>query len=210
LSFTAIVLTGGDPVDPNLRLLLPHPDLVIAADSGYHLSHLLGIRVDLLIGDLDSIDPGADLAGIEVVRHPADKDRSDLELAMAAAAEHGATNLVVVGGGGGRLDHLLVNAAVIAGYRGSAIRWLTGAEIVYIVTGIQVITGSIGDLVTLVAAGGDARGVSTKGLRYPLDRETLAFGSSRGLSNEMLTKEAEVAVESGALIAVHIPSAKDT
>ena len=206
MSFTAIVLTGGDPVSPTLRHRLPRPDLVIAADSGYHLAQLLGIRVDLLIGDLDSIDPDIDLADTEIVRHPADKEKSDLELAIAAASARGATNLVVVGGGGGRLDHLLVNAAVIAGYRGGDVQWLTGAEIVYVVSRTQVITGSIGDLVTLLAAGGDAHGVTSRNLRYPLDRETLPFGSARGLSNVMLTTDAEVTVESGVLIAIHVPA----
>ena len=206
MSFTAIILTGGDPVARTLRHRLPRPDLVIAADSGYHHAQMLSIRVDLLIGDLDSIDPDVDLSDTDVVRHPADKDKSDLELAIAVASARGATNLVVVGGGGGRLDHLLANAAVIAGYRGGTVQWLTGAEIVYVVSETQVITGSIGDLVTLLAAGGDARGVTTRGLRYPLDRETLRFGSTRGLSNVMLTTEAVVTVESGVLVAVHVPA----
>jgi thiamine pyrophosphokinase len=206
LSFTAIILTGGDPVAPTLRHRLPRPDLVVAADSGYHLAQLLSMRVDLLIGDLDSIDPDVDLSDTEVLRHPPDKEKSDLELAIDAASARGATNLVVVGGGGGRLDHLLANAAVIAAYSEAPVQWFTGAEIVYVVSGTQVIRGSIGDLVTLLAAGGDARGVTTRNLRYPLDRETLPFGSARGLSNVMLTTEAEVTVESGVLIAVHVPA----
>lgn len=206
MSFTAIILTGGDPVAPTLRHRLPRPDLVVAADSGYHLAQLLSMRVDLLIGDLDSIDPDVDLSDTEVLRHPPDKEKSDLELAIDAASARGATNLVVVGGGGGRLDHLLANAAVIAAYSEAPVQWFTGAEIVYVVSGTQVIRGSIGDLVTLLAAGGDARGVTTRNLRYPLDRETLPFGSARGLSNVMLTTEAEVTVESGVLIAVHVPA----
>jgi thiamine pyrophosphokinase len=206
LSFTAIILTSGDPVAPTLRHRLPRPDLVVAADSGYHLAQLLSMRVDLLIGDLDSIDPDVDLSDTEVLRHPPDKEKSDLELAIDAASARGATNLVVVGGGGGRLDHLLANAAVIAAYSEAPVQWFTGAEIVYVVSGTQVIRGSIGDLVTLLAAGGDARGVTTRNLRYPLDRETLPFGSARGLSNVMLTTEAEVTVESGVLIAVHVPA----
>ena len=206
MSFTAIVFSGGDPVAPTLGHRLPRPDLVIAADSGYHVAQLLGFRVDLVIGDLDSIDADVDLGHTEVVRHPADKEESDLELALAAVSARRATNLVVVGGGGGRLDHLLVNAAVIAGYKGGVVTWYTGAETVYVVARARTITGSPGDLVTLLALSGDAIGVTTKGLRYPLDRETLFFGSARGLSNVMLTTEGEVTVESGVLIAVHVPA----
>ena len=60
-------------------------------------------------------------------------------------------------------------------------------------------------LMFVLALGGDAGGVSTRGLRYPLERETLPFGSARGLSNVMLSTEATVSVDSGVLIAVHVP-----
>jgi thiamine pyrophosphokinase len=63
--------------------------------------------------------------------------------------------------------------------------------------------------VTLLALGGDAGGVTTRGLRYPLDRETLPFGSARGLSNVMLTSEATVSVASGVMIAIHLQSPDD-
>ena len=209
MSFTAIVLTGGDPVPASLRHQLPRADLVIAADSGYHLAPVLGIDVDLVIGDFDSIDPGADLSRSEIVRHPADKDHSDLELAFAAAAGRQATDVIVVGGGGGRLDHLLANAGVIASHDRARVTWLTGREIIHVVTASRTVTGSAGDIVTLLALGGDAGGVSTRGLRYPLERETLPFGSARGLSNVMLSTEATVSVDSGVLIAVHVHSPGD-
>ncbi|MGH9895236.1 MAG: thiamine diphosphokinase, partial [bacterium] len=163
MSFTILVLTGGEPVPASLRSQLPRPDLVIAADSGYQLASLLGLRVDLVIGDFDSIDPRTDLSGTEVERHPADKDHSDLELAFGAAAARNATDLVVVGGGGGRLDHLLANAAAIAGYDRGSITWFTGAEIAYVVNRPRVIRGSAGDLVTLLALGGDADGDTAMG-----------------------------------------------
>lgn len=209
MSFTAIVLTGGDPVPASLRDHLPRADLVIAADSGYHLAPLLGIDVDLVIGDFDSIDPGADLSRSEVVRHPTNKDHSDLELAFAAAEARQATDVFVVGGGGGRLDHLLANAAVIASHDRATITWLTGSESIHVVTGARSITGSAGDIVTLLALGGDAGGVTTRDLLYPLVRETIHFGSARGLSNVMLTSEATVSVDSGVLIAIHIHSPDD-
>lgn len=205
MSFTAIVLTGGDPVPASLRHQLPRADLVIAADSGYHLAPFLALDVDLVIGDFDSIDPELDLSRSEVVRHPPDKDHSDLELAFAAAAGRNATEVVVVGGGGGRLDHLLANAAVIASHDRATVTWLTGKENLLVVNGTRTITGSAGDLVTLLALGGEASGVTTSGLRYPLNRETIPFGSARGLSNVMLATEATVSVDSGVVIAIHIP-----
>src|SRR4051812_23931915 len=111
----ALVIAGGDapaPIDAGLAAA----PLVIAADSGVGHALALGLTVDLVIGDLDSAAPDdverAIAAGARVDRHPADKDATDLELALDAARELGATEITVLGAGGGRLDHLLANLLV--------------------------------------------------------------------------------------------------
>src|SRR6266508_1904364 len=119
---TAMVIAGGDPVDPSVRDLLPHVgdvDFVIAADSGLDRAVELGLDVDLVVGDFDSADPAAvDAAvrrGTELERHPSEKDAIDLELAIDAARRAGASRVVVIGGGGGRLDLLMANLLLLAG-----------------------------------------------------------------------------------------------
>ena len=91
---------------------------VIAADSGLDHAHAPRRRGRLVVGDLDSVDPetlaAAELAGTTVERHPAAKDATDLELALLAARDRGAREIVVVGGHGGRLDHFLANALLLA------------------------------------------------------------------------------------------------
>jgi thiamine pyrophosphokinase len=91
---------------------------VIAADSGLALAPILGCTVDLVVGDLDSVDPdqlaAARAAGAEVERHPVDKDRTDLAIALDVAMSRSPDRITVVGGHGGRLDHLLANAALFA------------------------------------------------------------------------------------------------
>ena len=47
----------------------------------------------------------------------------------------------------------------------------------------RLLTGEEGELVSLLPVGGPAEGVTAQGLRYPLSDETLAAGSSRGVSN---------------------------
>src|SRR5688572_21924099 len=104
---TVVVLAGGDGPDPGL--VVPAADLVVAADSGAEQAAPLGLDVDLLVGDLDSIAPGTlaalEASGTRIERHPRDKDATDLELALAVAVGHRARRIVVVGGHGGRLDH---------------------------------------------------------------------------------------------------------
>ena len=94
------------------------PDVVIAADSGLHAVLAAGWIPDRLIGDLDSVDPAAvEIAaegGAVVDRHPVGKDETDLELALAAAVDAGATEIQVVVRADGRLDHQLANLFALA------------------------------------------------------------------------------------------------
>ena len=104
-----------------------------------HHARALGLRVDLVVGDLDSVD-AADLEaavadGTEVERHPTAKDATDLELALDAAVARGATRVLVVGAHGGRLDHFLANVLLLASPRFAAVRVearLAGAQVIVV------------------------------------------------------------------------------
>jgi thiamine pyrophosphokinase len=206
---TALVFAGGDPVPSSVLPRLPAGEtLVVAADSGVEHALALGQRVDLVVGDLDSADPAAvakvEADGAVVEQHAAEKDQTDLELALRAAVARGATRLVVVGGYGGRLDHFLANALVLAGDAAGevAIEWVTGNALVTVVHDHATLTGRAGDLCSLVAVGGTARGVRTRALRYPLDDDDLLPGSTRGVSNELAAPTAEVWVDDGTVLAI--------
>ena len=205
----ALVFAGGDAVDGNVAARLPDADVtVVAADSG--VEHALALRrhVDLVIGDFDSADPVAvDTAvagGAEARRYPAEKDQSDLELALGAARERGAGRVIVVGGSGGRLDHFLANALLLASpaYADMEIEALVGDARITVIHERARLSGTPGDLCSLLAVGGPARRVRTTGLRYPLKGEDLLPGSTRGLSNEFVEPVATVSIEHGALLAV--------
>jgi thiamine pyrophosphokinase len=205
---TVLVLAGGDPVDERLRGLLPTAATVIAADSGLEQAARLGLRVDIVVGDFDSVDAAAlaaaERAGATVERHPAEKDHTDLELALLVARRLGATRVVVAGGWGGRIDHELANLLLLGSPEyGSLHLEAIGAGGRVVAIGDRVeLTGSPGDLVTLLAVGQPARGVRTTGLRYALNGETLEPGSTRGVSNVLLGTCATVELESGVLLAV--------
>ena len=204
---TAIVVCAGGPV----RAALPTFDpgaIVIAADAGVHEAERLGLHVDLLVGDLDSADPAAvdrvEATGGRVERHPADKDASDLELALVAAAVAGARQVLVLGGDGGRLDHLLGNAFLLASSRFADLRIdaVLGAARIHVVRDQRAMDGTPGELISLFAAGGPARGLVTDGLRWRLDGEELVPGSTRGLSNEFVESTATVRVGEGVVLVV--------
>ena len=204
----ALVFAGGDPVDPAVAARLPDAAFTVAADSGVEHALALGRNVDLVVGDFDSADPGvvdaAVAGGAEVRRYPAEKAQSDLELAVRAARDSGATCVIVVGGAGGRLDHLLANALLLASpsFDDIDIEALLNGTRITVIRRDASLSGAPGDVCSLLAAGGPARGVRTTGLRYPLDHEDLLPGSTRGLSNELAEPVATVSLEQGTLLAV--------
>ena len=205
---TFIVLTGGRTEEP-FDAPLPHDAFVIAADSGLELAPVLGLEVDLIIGDMDSVDAAsladAMAAGAEVVRHPTDKDATDLEFALAAATKRGAERIIVTGGSGGRLDHLLANALALFSpqLEGVDVEWWTGRYRSVVVRASAELEGNPGDPVSLLPIGGGAKVVTTSGLRWELAGGDLDHGSSRGVSNEMTGPHVTISVGSGKLLAIH-------
>jgi thiamine pyrophosphokinase len=209
---TVLVVTGGDP--PHAGLVLPPADLVVAADSGGDHAAALGLVVDVLVGDLDSVAPATvtavEAAGGEVVRLSRDKDATDVELALDAAWGRGAERLVLVGGHGGRLDHALATMGALAAVAAPGRRveaWMGPAHVAVTVD-VAAVDGRPGELVSLVPLGGPVDGVTTTGLRWPLVDAHLPFGSTWGVSNEMVAGPARVTVTGGVLAVVR-PHALD-
>ncbi len=126
---TALVVCGGGTIRAT-DALPPESPVVIAADGGADEALRLGLHVDLLVGDMDSVSPSSleavEAAGGRVVRHPADKDATDLELALDEALASGADRVVVAGATEGRLDFVLGNALVLTHERLSAVRGRRG------------------------------------------------------------------------------------
>lgn len=207
---TTVIVAGGDSLDRSVLAGLPPERWVIAADSGLDVARIIGLSVDVVIGDMDSVDPAslveATALGAEIVTHPSDKDATDLELAVAAAIDSGATELIILGGHGGRLDHLIANTLLIASVPDDVtVTWRFGTTTVRPVDATRPVhlTGRSGDVVSIVPLGTDVAGVTTRGLRWPLDAETLHAGSTRGISNEMTGDRASVTVEAHVALVIH-------
>ncbi len=211
----AVIFANGELRSPSAaRRMLDPQDLLIAADGG--LEHMLRLAVlpHLLIGDLDSVDasqlPHLEASGTEIRRYPPEKDETDLELAVQAAVQLGCAELLILGGLGGRLDHTLGNLALLAQSTLAEVsaRLEDGIEEAFLIRSQAQIVGSPGDIVSLIPFQGDAVGVTTSGLKYPLNAETLHAHQTRGISNEMLSASAEVRLEGGILLCIHTRTQK--
>lgn len=195
--------------DDRLNRLSQSSDWTIAADGGFEKGIARGIRVDEVVGDLDSLSRRSreGLAGspVTVHVHPRSKEKTDLELAIELALARKPERIVVFGGLGGRIDHTLANAFLLLKEipAGVPIELVSGRETLLPLAGTyEIRSGRIGDSVSLIPITEEAV-VRTEGLAYPLDREGLSRGSSRGISNEIASLPARIIVEDGILLLVH-------
>ena len=207
----ALVVLGGDPLGSEAWLagLAKRSDIVIAADGGAARLDRAGRRPDLVVGDLDSLALAAktdlERQGVAFEVHPNEKDMTDAELALDAAVKRGADEIQVVGAfGGSRLDHMVGNLMLLANEDFAAIDVAIVTEQAtfraLLGPGILELEGAPGDWVTLAPMSEIARAVTTDGLRYPLHREDLVRGSTRGVSNELTERHGSVELADGLLL----------
>lgn len=206
----ALIFANGllDHPGPTRALLQPN-DVIIAADGGARHALSLGIIPSVIIGDFDSLTETevsvyADM-GVHMLRYPPAKDETDLELALLHAIRAGYEPIIILGGYGGRLDQSLGNLALLSAPEALSahVRLDDGLTEAFFISEQATLLGQAGDTVSLLPWGVSAEGVSTEGLVYPLNRETLLPYRTRGISNQMLTDVARVSLKRGLLLCIH-------
>jgi len=206
----SIIFVNGDLHHHDLiKKFIRSDDFLIAADGGLTHIQKIDLQPHLVIGDLDSINledqQWLKSAGIEIAQFPAEKDQTDLELAIAESIKRESRVIVIIAATGGRLDQTLANLMLMLDARleNVDVRLEDGKEEIFFIDRCAEVVGNIGDRVSLLAINGTVKGIETKNLKYPLAKETLVPGQTRGISNIMLEKRARIDVKSGRLLCIH-------
>jgi len=187
------------------RLFRPDPnDLIIAADAGYGHLAKMGIRPHLYIGDGDSLGYTPD--GVEIVVLPTVKDDTDIHAALRVGLERGIRSFRIYGAlGGNRFSHSLANLQVLAylsEFDAEGVLVDEKYSVRYLKAGSHVFDFS-GGYFSLFDFTGHAT-VSVSGAKYPLDKASLPFTSTLGVSNEG-TENTLIQVHEGAFYLVREP-----
>lgn len=206
----AILFSNGFAEKPEC-LTLHDQDYLIAVDGGMRYLDALGRKPHLLIGDLDSIDAQQlhilEQNKTEIMRFKAEKDFTDLELALREAISRGYTQIVIAFGLGGRLDHLLGSLGLLSLFTNLSedveLSFDDGITRVFLVKDALNLKVGVDDIISLIPWRGDVLVKETQNLAYPLHHETLPFGSTRGNSNLALAETIMVSVSQGELLLVH-------
>ena len=206
-----VIFAGGD-LRPGraVSTALAQADLIIGADRGAATAVDYGYHPSFLIGDMDSLSPTIRQSLIDkgsiLLTSPVEKDETDTELAIQVALEQGATHITLLGAlGGARFDHSIANILLLTGYPAGLLTLIDGPSRCWLLQGpgTTVITGQSTDLLSLFPLAGDALGVTTMNLYYPLHNATLTFGKPRGISNHLTQEQASVSLTRGTLLIIH-------
>ena len=206
-----VVVANGDLEDLAFYKNLVKPDdFIICANGGCGYALAIGLKPDLVIGDLDSLNQN-DQEKIhrldpELIQHPTAKDKSDLELAIDKAVKMKPGEILIIGAlGGKRADHAFINMLLLNTPLQHDIpaRIVDRTHNVFIIKNKAIIEGKSGDYFSLFALTGEAGGITTEGLKYSLKGDTLHFASTLGLSNELVSSKAVVSLQKGLLLAIH-------
>ena len=175
-------------------------DLVIAADGGVKHTEKLGLTPDVILGDFDSLGFVPEGAAV----FPVEKDDTDAMLAIRRGLGRGYRRFVIYGGlDGDRLDHTLANF--------QALQYLADREAVGCLVGRKYLVTVVKDgrlsfpaeakgILSLFCLGPDARGVTLRGVKYPLEDGSLSSGFPLGVSNHFVGEKAEISVKNGSLL----------
>lgn len=181
-------------------------DLVIAADGGYRALEALGIRPDLLMGDLDSLGDYPFPDDLPLERFPVEKDDTDTGIALSYGLRMGFCDFALYGCSGGRVDHLLANwqSMCRVSRLGASVRMAAKDYDAYALSNgrLDLPARAQGTLVSIFCLSAQAQGVTIEGLKYTLENAELTSDYPLGVSNEHMDKPASVSVESGTLLVI--------
>lgn len=203
------ILLGGElTVTPRVKSQIAG-SRIIAADGGIRHAEALQCEPELWVGDFDSADAALLQRYAHIPRdfHPADKDRTDGEIAVAAAISRGARALVLVGGLGGRVDHALAHLLLAVRLAGDGLTVMvtSGDEEAYpLLPGETVIALPAGTRVSVLALS-PLSGLALAGVRWPLEGSDIPQGSGWTLSNVTAAPEVRIGLRAGQAVAIAYP-----
>ncbi|MBE7025636.1 MAG: thiamine diphosphokinase [Ruminococcaceae bacterium] len=204
----AVIMAGADISDYSFYTPLSG-DYVICADRGYIHAMRLGITPDVILGDFDSLETALPSDG-EIYTYPAEKDETDLQLAVSHALKHGYRRVLVIGATGGRADHFLANVYLMhwAKERGCEMVIEDSDTRIYLLEDSLSLPRRKNVYLSLLPFSGDAV-VSLSGVKYPLDETTITLGSTLGISNEIIADEATVRIHRGRVLLLECRADKE-
>lgn len=189
-----LVCAGPQEEVPDLQTFHQHDDFLVGVDGGVQTIESFGLTCDMTIGDFDSLGYVPEGA----IVHPAEKDETDLELALRTVSEMNRfEDIIIVGASGGRLDMTVQNVYLLKQYPEA--RLVTKREEVrYLAAGAYIVEAGSYHYLSFIPLVPST--LSLAGVKYPLDAHPVPVGGSLTVSNEWCASQAKVELHQGELL----------
>lgn len=202
-----IILNGEQIKKIDINKIIKEADYVICADGGARWAHEAGIKVDAIIGDLDSVGDEIikkyENSDTQIIKAPTEKDETDGVLAIDYALLRGADSVTILGATGGRLDHQYGNIMLLKRLQNKKCKGRMILDNGYVIMSNKniEISCSIGDTISIVPFDGELVIDSAQGLKYTIDKGTyFSYGYPIGLSNIAVTDKVKIDITGGSAL----------
>lgn len=192
-----IMLLNGQPPK---KVDLPQNSFVVCCDAAYNWAKPFGIKIDLLVGDFDSL--GYVPTDCKTIKYPVEKNETDGEIALKLLKDNGCDKVFVYGAFGKRMDHFLGNLALLGlgKQMGVDVVLMGDEEKISLGCGhVKFVPQKKGNI-SLVPYGDYVHIINSKGLEYPLEDLVLTKTDTRGISNLSFADEVEFFVKEGQVL----------
>lgn len=197
----AVIIGNGDIKNYDyIKSKISDDDFIICADGGYNHARKMGVKPNVLLGDFDSATEYEEFS--DRIEYPTDKDFTDGELAVMYALDNGYEDIMMLAMTGDRLDHSIADILLLQKCKKGVL--IDDNNEIYLLKDSLKLKGRAGQTLSIIPINGNACGLVTSGLEYPLNDEILHFGEARGISNVMLADECEIKIKSGMALVIKV------
>lgn len=190
------IIGAAEPVPP--KLYQNQNDYVIAVDGGFATVQQRGMIANIVVGDFDSYGKVPEHENVVIA--PAEKDDTDMMMAIKLGLEKGYRTFHIYGGTGGRFDHTIANMQLLvylAKRNAQGFLYAQNNVITAITDSVMHFDSTYQGYVSVLAADTVVEGVTLTGLKYPLNNATITNEFPIGVSNEFQGIESSIVIQKG-------------
>lgn len=204
-----VIISGGQALsESRAKAVLSDIDYIICADKGAQYATAYGVKPDLVVGDMDSVDQDIllDIEKSKILISPKEKDYTDTHIAVIKALEKDADQITIICATGLRSDHAIANIRLLLYIesKGAIGEIIDDENIISLCTGKTEFINKIGTTVSLIALSEKVEGITLRGFKYPLDNCNANLSWTTGISNEIISEKAVITLDTGKLLIFEI------
>ncbi len=177
---------------------------LICADGGADSAKKIGITPDCIMGDFDSVKD-------ETLKFFKDKSQvinikrqndTDVEKCLKFAIKKKYSEAILLGATGDRLDHSFCNMGIVIKFFDKIkVRIISDKSILSPYKGNIELSSVKGETISLYGFN-DKTKITSKGLKYPLNRTALPFGKRESTSNVAVKKSIQLKIDGGIIFVI--------